>query len=788
MDQCLQQDPVDTNLATESSPHQSIELSQLKLCHSNSELYYHFHKRPKNQNSQFVKGITFPACIRSGCVVISHLIEILTLICNQRVFKIARPPGFGKSFLLDVIESIFQFNLSKLTYLSADEDILSFIAEKFFISERKNTQLTQTTSTQNEQLDKSFSTAIGDISKSDYSNGNKIAKFLEYEKQFSRFYKIVRIDFVTVSLPTFNYSTLNFSICRYLSIIGYEFGFSLNDFIDQLYNSESIQATLNKNLTVSEIVLDKFLSIIENDYSHYIILLDNVDVFLLNSKDFDGSKTAGFFEVFIKHNTKYKILVATCVNPKNIPFPDFSPSRLTAKVCGFSNTDLLENPAVKETLIPHFITNLNKNCVISQYHNDYFRNEKLLLDELNFLYGGYKFCPDLNVFLMNPVSISSCFQHFFLDNAIFSQLVGTGSSDLYPNFIESFPFFNEIQRAQMFNLVLGPLFFTGNPIGYDNSRHYLSSFLHFFYNYGFFTLSENSKTGDMFCIPNARMAEYLANLFIDFQRCKVNYSPIFINEEITDICYAIKSCIDKLIYCNFYLQKRYDFLIGIIFSNSGYFICSVLKNHFFSFTVESEINIFLINVLSNNGENLSDEKVIESCIHARIYEGMKYFKTNSKKVKFLIIFFDKDIFRVIMNKNDINMSNPLSIEEYEFVSVEMAVSQASNQPNNQEISSNTLNDQVFERLKKAVDKVFNQSDDESDNEFIDECFQRLENFKKKSSTYLNENSISEHTEGEIIDQACALYRLQALHLRFFPQEISAPLYLQTLIPPNQEQQ
>lgn len=143
----------------------------------------------------------------------------------------------------------------------------------------------------------------------------------------------------------------------------------------------------------------------------YVILIDDADYIMRMTEDYSNRIVLSFYHSILKHSKKYQFLFATCVFPTSIPFVDISQNFDVSTTFGFTLKDICDLE-----ILDGFLEKLKNDRYISRFSNKYIENKSDLLNEIDYLYGGYCFSPLSEYTVLNPVSVIECIEKFSFED------------------------------------------------------------------------------------------------------------------------------------------------------------------------------------------------------------------------------------------------------------------------------------------------------------------------------------------------------------------------------------
>ncbi|KAK8842634.1 hypothetical protein M9Y10_025493 [Tritrichomonas musculus] len=579
---------------------------------------------PRPPYQHFIPYSTFRESVQNSGIIIPRITEAANIALRYHESVISRPPGFGKTFLISILESLFLRDKSLFQRESHYTKNESNGAVQFV-----NKQVGYETNN-----DRSFTNDVKDILDQWTWNDNGRLN-------------VLRFDFSTVLLLTYDDDEVHEALIRLIIRVA-----EMNHLLERTQLNEFIQSKKGKlknsrNRSISsDLVLDHFLSRIEKLNEEYVILIDDADYIMRMTEDYSNRIVVTFYQTMLKHSKRYQFLLATCVFPTSIPFIDISSNPDISTILGFTIKDISNLE-----ILDDFLDKLKARKEISRYSNYYYQTKSDILNEMEYLYGGYYFSPLSEYSVLNPICVIECIENFQFKNYWIEKALPWSEDTLVADFLNYFTIFRSTSSLLFNDVILKILKF---PTDVDETTRDRFVFLRFF---GLFTYMNNTKenliqyqqgkfTTNCFHwkIPNTYIYEYLSDMMISYIQQKVSVIPSFLVETSPELCFVIRNSVqDKSIYY-YYDKKYFDFFLGSVLSASGYKIRCHFSTPYLHLTAESAKTVCMINIYYNSDQNA----IVEKTFKERFREGIGFSINCNKKIKLFVTNFRESSIQVLM--------------------------------------------------------------------------------------------------------------------------------------------
>lgn len=599
----------------------------------------------KRKYQHFIPYSSFRECVKKSGIIIPRVTEAANIALRYHESMISRPPGFGKTFIISILECLFRKEKSLF-----QRDSHFTAPDSNGVSQFENYQVGYETNN-----DRDFSNDVKDILE-------------QWPWDDDKRLFVLRFDFSTVLVYSNDdeaiHNGINQLILRVAEYNDLRQITQIDDFLESKKNRLKNPRS-GKNIQCDTLI-DYFLTKIEKLNIEYVILIDDADYIMRMTEDYSNHIVLSFYHSILKHSKKYQFLFATCVFPTSIPFTDISLNSDVSTTFGFTLKDISQLEILDE-----FLEILKKNKEISRLTHTYFHTKADLLNEIDYLYGGYIFSPLSEYSVLNPISVIECIEKFSFNNFWIEKVLPWREDLMSNDFLNYFTIYRQT-ASMLFNDVIVKILKCPDKINESVRNHYI-----FLFNFGIFTFAENGKkafninTGVSFYIwkvPNILIYEFLSDLMVSFLQTKSTTCPRFLNENMAELCSAIKDSSTDNFLSSYYEKELYDFYVGAVLASAGLTISCHFEEPYFQMTAESVSQIFLINVFKSGNPN----QIAAFAFKNRFNEGNKFSILTSKSIVFLVFNFEGRKVQVLLCKpnfadfNDFSNKLKVQYESHEF--------------------------------------------------------------------------------------------------------------------------
>ena len=353
------------------------------------------HNLPLNQMNKtyayqhFIPYSTFRESVKRSGIIIPRVTEAANLALRYHESMISRPPGFGKTFIINILDSLFRREKS------------------LFERELHFTKMTEngTYEFENKQ--------VGYETNNDREFNNDVKEILEqWCWTTSGKFHVLRFDFSTVLILSNDDESVHNSIVQLILRVA-----DTNNLTERTQLNDFLASKKNKlknprgKFIQCDTLIDYFLTKLDKMNEEYVILIDDADYIMRMTEDYSNRIVLSFYHSILKHSKKYQFLFATCVFPTSIPFVDISQNFDVSTTFGFTLKDICDLE-----ILDGFLEKLKNDRYISRLSNKLIENKSDLLNEIDYLYGGYCFSPLSEYTVLNPVSVIECIEKFSFED------------------------------------------------------------------------------------------------------------------------------------------------------------------------------------------------------------------------------------------------------------------------------------------------------------------------------------------------------------------------------------
>lgn len=587
-------------------------------------------KEQKSPYQHFIPYSSFRESVKKSGIIIPRVTQAANIALQYHDSLVARPPGFGKTFIINILESLFLREKSLFQRESHFTKIDSNGVPQF----------------ENRQ--------VGYETNNDRDFNNDVKEILEQWSWNTKQKMIVlRFDFSTILLLSNDDEAIHNAITQLVIRV-----VDANDLTERVQLHEFLTSKKNKlknpkgKYIQCDSLIDYFLTRLDKMNEEYAILIDDADYIMRMTEDYSNRVVISFFHAILKHSKKYQFLFATCVFPTSIPFTDISQNPDISTTFGFTLKDICELE-----ILDDFLLKLKNSHVISRCSQRYFQSKADLLNEINFLYGGYCFSPLSEYSVLNPISVIECIENFSFEDYWSEKALPWREENLATDFLNYFTIFKQ-PSTLLFNDLILKILKCPDYVSGSVRNH----FIYLFY-FGFFTCSDNNKkvinnlqaNNNTFTwkIPNAYIYQFLSELLISFLQMRSNIFPTLLNESTNEFCIAFRDSINDKFLSFYFLNEYYDLYVAAVLASCGLTVHCRFYEPFILLTAESLNNIFLINIYKNS----DPIQIAELTFKMRYNDGAEVSKQTSKNIVFMIVHFGVNKIQVLTCEPDFSETN-----------------------------------------------------------------------------------------------------------------------------------